>query len=531
MAGPLISRTQTDFSGGENPVTSPHALKPNQSQQCINLLLDEHGALRVRDGTLLQGTAAPNTNPMTKLYDLALVNGTTYQLAILKGAAQNTLYNRATWAALGVFTGNYSLPDIKTFTNQAMIAAGNSEVLRYSDGTNLAALAGAPNGAHIAVHLNYLWAWNTAAATGATSGPSSLQSSDLNNPNSWAVGSQTFISKDDGQTGQGLALFTIAESGISPTATMIAWKDFSGYEVSGVFGSTSFTVQKIKSDMGNVAPRTSQFVSGFGLIRLSHRGFALYDGVSDTLISEEVRPRIFGRDIYTGVDWTNVNLSYATQVANPPLYICACPLTGGGGALSRVFVYDLVRRAWTICTLARSVATLELILNANVLPVVMGGDYSGGYVRRYFAGDTDDDGTAIAWSVATRPVTVGSQLNRLYIRRLLMSLYGMTVGNTITSTFYWGSNIYSQSKDIPSVAATVVQAGYGQGGYGTSPYGDPTAAAGNTELTMDFGIQNGVIANNLYALISGSGPGKIRGLSWQVRTKSLTRSVSSPSQV
>jgi len=73
--------------------------------------------------------------------------------------------------------------------------------------------------------------------------------SDANAPNSWPNANQTFISKDDGQQGTGLATFTIAETGISPTQTLVCFKNFSTYQVTGVFGATSFGVQKVKSDM------------------------------------------------------------------------------------------------------------------------------------------------------------------------------------------------------------------------------------------------------------------------------------------
>ena len=223
---------------------------------------------------------------------------------------------------------------------------------------------------------------------------------------------------------------------VSPTATLIAFKDFSAYEITGVFGATNFAVQKIKSDMGCVAPRTIQFVSGFGIIRLTHKGFALFDGVNDTLISEEERPRLFGRDDIPALDWTNIALAYATQSANPPLYICVCP--SNGAAMTLVFVYDLIRRAWTVANLNTAVSTFQLIIDPNVLPVVLGGDYSAGKVRRYFAGDTDDDGTTIPWLLRTGQKQPGSPMERAYYLRLLTKFFGVTQGTTITAKFFYG---------------------------------------------------------------------------------------------
>lgn len=521
-----------DFSGGENTVASPHLLKPNQSQQVVNMLLDEHGSLRVRDGTLIQGVSAPRPDrPIVKIYDLNLVGGTTKPLAIQLGTSGNNtlwIHNTNPWTSIGDFSSIYRTPDVLTFTNLAILANGPTEVLKSSDGTaatGLVALTGAPNAAHIAVHLGFLWAGNTAAATTATTGPSSISMSDLSNPNSWPGANQTFVSKDDGQSIQALSQYTIAESGISPTATIIIWKDFSGYEATGVLGAASFSLQKIKSDMGCVAPRTVQFVSGFGIIRLTHRGFALYDGVNDTLISEEERPRIFGRDQYTGLDWPNISRSMATQCANPPLYICACPISGGNGSLQRVFVFDLVRRSWTVCTYDVDLATLQLTLNPGQLPAVLFGDYSEGYVRRSFAGDLTDDSTAITWSILTRAVSGGGGFDRLYWRRLLVKFFGVTVTTPITVTFFYGPTSPVGSKTLTVIIPTINNLtsflGWGLDPWGTSAWGSATMTA-ITDTDLEFPI--GSVANNVTILLTGSGSGKIRGMELHVRQKALTRS-------
>jgi hypothetical protein len=524
MAGPLKPITHLDFSKGENTVASPYDLAQGQVQQAINLMLDEHGSLRTRDGTLLQTSSPVVGAPICKLWDFVKVDGTIIKLAIVRTNPLR-LYNRGTtpWTLIGTFNTGYAMPDIVPFTNQVHIAAGQTEGgIRTYDGTTFGTDTGSPNANHIAVHLSYLWAWNTAAATSSTDGPSSLRSSDVNNPNSWPTSNQTFISKDDGQSGQGIALFTIAETGISPTATLIAFKDFSGYEVTGVFGGT-LSVQKIKSDMGCVAGRTIQFISGFGVVRLTHRGFALYDGVNDTLISEEERPRLFGRDSYTGLDWSNIGYSVAAQVANPPMYICACPVSGQ--ALTRWFFYDLVRRAWTVATFANAVSTIQLILDPNNLPVVLGGDFSGQGVRRYFAGDQTDDGTAITWQMIDRPVASGSPMSRSYFRRFLLKTFGFTQGTVITATLFTGPATGAQGKTqtVNITTTSTALSGYGIDAYGTTGYGGVSGAANLTDVESNFDV--GMKANNLTVQLQGTGYGKIRGIEYQVRELPATRSV------
>lgn len=520
---------QYDFSKGENTVTSPYLLRPDQTQQAVNFLLDEHGSLRVRDGTLIQTSASPNAaRPIVKIWDLQQSSGAISYLAIQAGVNNmnpNTLYRRDSnpWTRIADFATYSLIPDMVNFTGQAIIANSNTEVLHGYDGITYAALTGSPNAQHLAIHLNFLWAWNTNPTTVTASliSPSSLQSSDLNNANSWPAANQTYISRDDGQTGQGLAQYTIAEAGISPTATLIAWKDFSGYECTNPFGTT-FSVQKVKSDMGCVAPRSIQFISGFGVIRLTHRGFALYDGVNDTLISEEERPRIFGRDQYNGLDWTQIGHSMATQCANPPLYICACPTSGP--TLTRVFIYDLVRRAWTVLNYPHNIATLQLVLDAGQLPTVLGGDWDGGYVRRYFAGDTSDDGTAISWLTRTRAYTTGTPSERAYWRRLLLTTYGFQPGTQITATFFFSPIAPIQSKTItktiPTVNGISPFLGFGLDPFGTSPFGATIDAIEDTVLEFPIGQK----CNNIQVQLAGSSQGRIRGMELHARAMPLTKS-------
>lgn len=522
---------QQDFSQGENSSTSPYALRPGQMQQAVNLILDEQGAIRTRDGTLILSVSAPRPDrKIVKLYDFVDTGLTVRHLAIQKGTAGNNslfLWNTTPWTLIGDFSSVYSTPDILVALNMALIAAGNQETIKYYDPTNatpFGSCTGAPNAAHLAFHLGYIWAGNTNPSTTSTAGTSSLQSSDLNNPNSWPGANQTFVGKDDGQTITGLAQYTIAESGISPTATLIIWKDFSGYEATGVLGATGFAVQKIKSDMGCVASRSIQFVSGFGIIRLTHRGFALYDGVNDTLISEEERPRIFGRDQYVGLDWTNINLCMATQVPNPPLYICACPISGGNGTLQRVFIYDLVRRSWTVATFNQDIATLQLSLVPNQLPIVYMGDANKGYVRRSFAGDTTDDGTAINWAILTRAFTGQNPLTRSEWIRLQCAFFNITAGSQVSASFFFtptgptGSK--TVTKTIASVTAIAAYTGWGSDPWGTTPWGSQNAPT-MTDQIVSFGILKKCTAVTVQ--LSGTGPMKLRALTLQARALPETR--------
>ena len=201
--------------------------------------------------------------------------------------------------------------------------------------------------AHAIVYAGSLWLANTNPTTTSDQldGPCCIKMSDVNNANSWNPSNIAFLDRDDGDEITCLAKYTIAQVGIAPTGTLVAFKNFSTYQITGVFGAADFSIQNAQTDMGCIAGRSVMFIPGFGLMRLTHLGFAYFNGVGDKLTSEEVRPYLFGGppDI-APIDWNFAYLSKGAQAANPPLYVCACPVvqpvlagvvvTGAGGSFS-----------------------------------------------------------------------------------------------------------------------------------------------------------------------------------------------------
>jgi hypothetical protein len=196
----------------------------------------------------------------------------------------------------------------------------------------------APRGAaHGIVYAGSLWLGNTQPTTTSDNfdGPSCIKMSDINNPNSWNPLNTAFVGKDDGDQITGLATFTIAETGIAPTGSLVVFKSFSTYQVTGVFGATDFSIQQAQTDMGCIASRSIQFLPGFGIVRLTHLGIALFDGVRDRLISEEIRPYLFGGEPdIVPLDWNYAWFSKGAQCAIPPMYMLAIPIQSGGGTLA-----------------------------------------------------------------------------------------------------------------------------------------------------------------------------------------------------
>lgn len=183
--------------------------------------------------------------------------------------------------------------------------------------------------AHAIVYAGSMWIGNTwpTTTTDLLDGPNVLKMSDVNTLTSWNPLNTAFIAKDDGDQITGLATFTIAESGISPTGSLVVFKNFTTYQVTGVFGSSDFAIQQAQTDLGCIAPRSIQFVPGFGIMRFTHLGFSYFNGVADKLVSEEIRPFLFGGESdINPVDWNYVWFAKAAQVANPPMYACAVPI-------------------------------------------------------------------------------------------------------------------------------------------------------------------------------------------------------------
>jgi len=212
------------------------------------------------------------------------------------------------------------------------------------DNVGVGTASPAPRGAaHVEVYAGALWVANTSPTTTADNldGPSALRMSDINNPTSWNPLNTAFLDRDDGDQVTGLKAMTIAESGIPPTGSLCAFKNFKTFQINGVFGSSNFSIQRAQTDLGCIASRTIEFCPGFGIIRLSHLGFALFDTTRDRIISEDIRPFLFADPSITDIttmDWNFSYLSKAAQTANPPMYCCATPLalgniptTGAGG--------------------------------------------------------------------------------------------------------------------------------------------------------------------------------------------------------
>lgn len=367
-------------------------------------------------------------------------------------------------------------------------------------------------GAHITFHAGSLWIFNTSPTNSSDllDGPSALAMSDVNNINSWNPLNHAYIGKDDGTDGMGLSPLTISEVGIAPLGSLLAFKDFSTYQIIGVFGAADFAIQQLQTDMGCLAPRSIKFLSGFGVVRMSHAGFALTDGVRDRLISESIRPFIFGSPAtgspglpeIVGIDLANVRLMKADLINNPPMYAAAAPIIGSNKALTRLFIYDLVLRAWTIIDLpvtanpSAYISSIYQMRGGEGPPKTIVGGFDSGAIQFIQNGDATwrtggnfFDVTPVQWAFTSPEVlNVQDPSSAIYVDTLVIRGIN-TDGNPLSVTI----NLQTEA------------------GYIADPRVYPI---GPGEFELRVGIAE--VALSLNATISGSGRVEIESLTWNV---------------
>jgi hypothetical protein len=341
---------------------------------------------------------------------------------------------------------------------------GGSAV-RYQVAGLLNSAAPAPPGAsHLAVFSGALWILNTAPTNTATGldGPTSLRQSSINNPNSWNPVNQAFLDKDDGTEGMGLAKFTITAQGIPPEGSLVAFKNFSPYQIIGVFGAANLTIQAVSSDMGCIAPRTILFVPGFGITRYSHLGVAIFNGVKDEIVSEQIRPYFFPSNIkdfsdITVVDATWVAVSWAAIVANPPMYSLAMPIGNSLAQLTRIFSYDLVLKAWDIQDLPFAISSMAQVRSIVSNPLTIFGGYLDGVLQRWQAGDLQwytgggVNASNVAWSFRSLTVASNDTDQRVYVRRFVVTgTNGGATGLVAVTANQSGVPQFKQTFSIPA---------------------------------------------------------------------------------
>lgn len=372
-----------------------------------------------------------------------------------------------------------------------------------------------PGAGHIEIYAGSLWVFNTyptdnfpppPGTSNGLEGPTSLRMSNTNNPFGWNPVNQAFLDKDDGAEGMGLGKFTITALGIPPEGSLIAFKYRVPYQIIGVFGANNFAIQPVSSDMGCLAPRTIQFVSGYGLARYCHLGYAVFNGYKDEVISEQIRPYLFPvndfdvQDI-TVADANYIPLSWAAQTANPPMYAVAIPIGNSGGQLTRIMLFDLILKCWAApVDLPFPIGCMSQVQPVTSNPLTILGGFNDGCLQRWQAGDVNwytGGGVAqaeVAWSVRTVTMASQNSSQRLWARKLMLRGTGSNVDTDPNIVI----NVVIRSSGI--VQSSVKYTVSNQGDF------DIDAAIGLTGLRFD-------------AIISGNDHIEIDGWDWAVEPR------------
>jgi len=356
-----------------------------------------------------------------------------------------------------------------------------------------------PGAAHIIVYGSALWAFDTSPTNTSSGldGPCALRQSSINNPNSWNPINQAFLDKDDGTEGMGLAKFTITAQGIPPEGSLVAFKNYQGYQIIGIFGSSSFAIQAISSDMGCISPRTLLFVPGFGVSRMTHLGIATFNGVQDLLVSEQIRPYLYptNDNVYADisvVDSNWVSVAWGAQTANPPMYCLAVPIGNSGGQITRLLCFDLVLKAWAIVDLPFPISTVSQFKSVSANPVTIFGGFSDGLLSRWQAGDLewDTNGTGartpseVLWNFETLTAASQDSDQLVYLRRWVISLINSS-GSAFTATVTPkkdGKTLTPRPFYVPANADFDIDAAFGFRGRRFSAI---VAGSGNVEIDGD----------------------------------------------
>jgi hypothetical protein len=200
--------------------------------------------------------------------------------------------------------------------------------------------------------------------------------------------------------------------------------------------------------MGCFSPRSIWFVPGYGVARYAHLGVALFDGVQDTVVSEEMRPYLFPTNDYDVSDITVADANWipAAQgclTANPPMYVLAIPIGNSGGALTRILNYDLVLKCWGgPVDLPFSISSMTQVRPVTSNPITIFGGLVDGTLQRWQAGDVEwytgapNSITPVVWSFQSPEAYSTPMDQKLHWRRLAIRGVQTSGATILTVTPY-----------------------------------------------------------------------------------------------
>jgi hypothetical protein len=391
--------------------------------------------------------------------------------------------------------------------------------------------------AHAISHAGYLWLWNTQTAptSDGLDGPSVLKMSNLGDENSWNPLCTATVGQEDDQQGMGMASFSVSEAGIAPQLTLVLFKEFSTYVVTGILPNA--TIVQAQTSLGCIAPRSIQFIPNYGIIRLTHEGVAIFDGISDQIVGDAVRPFLLQSPTAEdptagGIGAPNpqvLSLSHSFQVANPPMYgLVIAPYGGTANELTftRVLLFDLENGAWWVVDMPFSVyaafqSRQGAIYSTAVEALTMLGGVSDGVVRDFMDTNTVnatewDNGDPISWTVYLPWLFGDGGVQRIYVRSLIVKGVYPNAGVSpyprpsvsATVNVFGGTQQQRGGRYVPAINNVPAQI------YNMQPAGSQ-GTNGNFEAKIDIGLTG----SDFQAILSGTGVVQINSLEWMAQER------------
>jgi hypothetical protein len=123
------------FDGGLNNKYEPAIIGDNEAQSCANVVFDDLGGVKTREGYTLLNTAAVNSNPCDGLYTAKWNNGN--ESMIVAFGTDLFVLSGTTFQTIGSAQGNYATGAHKNFVmyqNLVFIGDGSTPAYKYDEG-------------------------------------------------------------------------------------------------------------------------------------------------------------------------------------------------------------------------------------------------------------------------------------------------------------------------------------------------------------------------------------------------------------
>lgn len=447
---------------------SPAARPLGTLSAVSNMVIDDAPALSTRTGLTLLGTAG--TGEVNGLYEYHNLAGTTVQPIRHVGTGLDR-YAAGSWTSLS--TGMTNAKSTAAMLNNFLCIFHGGTAQSWSSAA-LANLAGAPAGKYVCEAHEQLF------VTGIGTREGDIDFCDVAAPTSWTptatnnAGSVTMSV----YPGKWIAHDKIRDK-------VLFWTTEALHMLIGpeTPNRPDLWENRFVASRGTVNGRTVQNLDGIWvwLTRGSDkRGFAFWSGGGEPTVEFDAI-----KDSLDLIDWANV-ANAGSFVDDRGRYVCDCPKVGGGNIR---FTFDQ-NQGWFTGDGPDVRCYAQLTISSAKVPVV--GDDSGNV---YQVTGTDDNTTAIAWSVEIGPSVLGDAFRK---KELLEVIVVMSKASGATA----------------QIALSTAESGT----YETAKTLSPGTTMNYTEVPLPFASGGSTNSNVFRLKVSGTGVATIHDVLIRYRT-------------